>query len=558
MAKGDDAKMKKRNKANRKKIEKRDSKASVSTRVAAIIASKKRRKSGKRRMCEGMCFSLPTPDDPFNDMHGKQDFKGMEPKKKRSSKEDKSGLVNGKDAALRKGTQARNVTKLNQLEVDLKDEQKGSVISINDLGQKCLVDPEGKVQVIEKEGNHGRHGWAFENSDCPSKFLIMCLNSIESALRQDGTHISEEDKPLFVNAWGVEFWKCYSAGKDILETSGSSSSVEQIAWMVSIAADTIARKEKEGLTFASPFLLFLVPSQEKAVKVRAICKPLKALGIHTVSIHPGASLDHQIQGLKSCEPEFLVSTPERLLELVTSKAIDISGVSLLVVDGLKPLSNGGFPDMIKTIRQSILGNPLTVVFDDCFSHASVPLVQNLLLGSTYRLSLNDTITSLSSCIIQSVNVCASEEEKLSKGIQILDEVNCNKLYSQPLKVLYILGKDSKFRELATALKIKGYSISTGPSCTISNFKNSKMKPSVSIIDVDQISTANLEEYEIVIIPSFVLPIDSYVHVLTRMARHTINGMLHSFVTKENSALAGPLIEILEQCGQAVPEALRHL
>ena len=88
--------------------------------------------------------------------------------------------------------------------------------------------------------------------------------------------------------------------------------------------------------------------------------------------------------------------------------------------------------------------------------------------------------------------------------------------------------------------------------------DSKMKPSVSIIDVDEISTANLEEYEIVIIPSFVLPIDSYVHVLTRMARHTINGMLHSFVTKENSALAGPLIEILQQCGQAVPEALRNL
>ena len=35
--------------------------------------------------------------------------------------------------------------------------------------------------------------------------------------------------------------------------------------------------------------------------------------------------------LKSCEPEFLMSTPERLLELVTSKAIDISGVSLLVI-----------------------------------------------------------------------------------------------------------------------------------------------------------------------------------------------------------------------------------
>lgn len=34
--------------------------------------------------------------------------------------------------------------------------------------------------------------------------------------------------------------------------------------------------------------------------------------------------------LKSCEPEFLVSTPERLLELISMKAIDISGVSMLV------------------------------------------------------------------------------------------------------------------------------------------------------------------------------------------------------------------------------------
>ena len=34
--------------------------------------------------------------------------------------------------------------------------------------------------------------------------------------------------------------------------------------------------------------------------------------------------------LKSREPEFLVATPERLLELISLKAIDISGVSLLV------------------------------------------------------------------------------------------------------------------------------------------------------------------------------------------------------------------------------------
>ncbi|KAK7243990.1 hypothetical protein RIF29_38805 [Crotalaria pallida] len=42
---------------------------------------------------------------------------------------------------------------------------------------------------------------------------------------------------------------------------------------------------------------------------------------------PVAELD---KDLGSCEPEFLVSTPKRLLELVSLKAVDISGVSMLV------------------------------------------------------------------------------------------------------------------------------------------------------------------------------------------------------------------------------------
>ena len=215
---------------------------------------------------QGMCFSLPTPEDPFNNRHDKKNFKRKGRKNKIPSQEDEEDFVKGEGAAQGNEKQSSNLENENVKVVDFMDDEEGLVISVNDIDQKCLVDPEEKVQVIEKEGNHGQDRWAFENST-PSKFLFMCLNSIENALRHDGTYISEEEKPLFVNDWGVEFWKCYSAGKDILETSGVCSSIEQIAWIVSIAADTIARKEKEGQSFASPFLLFLVPSQEKAAKV---------------------------------------------------------------------------------------------------------------------------------------------------------------------------------------------------------------------------------------------------------------------------------------------------
>ncbi|XP_031264343.1 uncharacterized protein LOC116122655 [Pistacia vera] len=474
MTKGDDSVMRKKNKARRKKLNKKESSSKVSARVAAVIAAKKRRKSGTRRQCQGMCFSLPTPDDPFNDRHGKKEFQTKETKKKMPLQADKKAFVKGKSDILKKGTNGKNngmvdcVERINKKVINLKNEQSKSITSIDNMGLRSPINfGRTEIQLNGKGFANGHQVQASENSDCPSKFLILCLNAIQNALHHEGTYSVEEGKPLFVNSWGIDFWRCYSSETDILETSGSSSTTEQIAWMVSTAADNIARKEKEGFSFSSPFLLFLVPSQEKAAKVRSVCKPLKPLGIHTVSLHPGAALDHQINGLKSCEPEFLVSTPERLLELVSLKAIDISGVSMLVVDGLQSLGNGGHLSTVNSIRQSISGKPHTVLFSDCLGYASVPAVQNLLTGSVYRLSLNDSISSQSSCIIQSISVFASEEEKLLKGIQLLDHAYANHLSSQPLKVLYVAGKDSRFQKLVSSLNLKGYSISVGSNSIVS-------------------------------------------------------------------------------------------
>ncbi|XP_015581917.1 ATP-dependent RNA helicase DBP3 [Ricinus communis] len=562
MAKGDDTVTKKRNKAKRKKLN-RENSSNVSARVASIIAAKKRRLSGKRRMCQGMCFSLPTLDDPFNERHGRMDINVKDKKKKVNTRE----FVKGKNASLNKETlnrkngEADHLKRKNEKLVNLRGEMKNSIIFSNNLGQKIALDTENrKVQLNGNDLNHQEQ--ACDYSDGPSKFFILCLNAIEKALRHDGTY-NDEEKPLLVNPWGLEFLKFCSIGKDILETSGSSCTIEQIAWIVSIAADAIARKEKEGLSFSSPFLLFLVPSQEKAAKVRMVCKPLKDLGVHTVSLHAGASLDHQIRGLKSCEPEFLVSTPERLMELISLKAIDITGVSFLVVDGLDSLYQDGSLGSLKSIRQSISGNPHTVAFNNLFNHACVPALQNLFVGSINRLSLSDSICSQSACIFQTIEVCTSEQKKLSKVVQVLRGAYDDQLCSHRLKLLFIVENNKKAASLVKILKSNGYSVSTESNCEVSNVdtsldSNCRMKPVVSVINAEHISTADLGVYEIIILPNFVLSIDNYIQILTRMARHTTHGILHSFMTEEDALLAGPLIEILEQCGQAVPETLRTL
>ncbi|MBA0841508.1 hypothetical protein Goarm_003996 [Gossypium armourianum] len=607
MAKGDDAVRRKKNKAQRKKLNRKSDSSTVSARVASIIAAKKRRKAGKRRICQGMCFSLPTPDDPFNERLDKKDISRREPQKPKPSKLDRKVSAKGKDSVATKGSVLGH-------NVALKDEQKKSVTLINNMGKSRHIDS-GKMEIQQdgkKVGLHGNQEQACKSSDFPSKYLILCLKAIEDTLYPDGTYNGEEGKRLFVNPWGIEFWKCYSAGKDILETSGSSSDFEQIAWIASTAADVISRREKEGHLFTGPFLLFIVPSKEKALKVRSLCKPLKAQGIHTVSLHPGASIDHQINGLQSCEPEFLVSTPERLLELVSLKATDISGVSMLVIDGMESASGGCYLDTVKSVRQSISGKPHTLVFFNSFNNAYVPAVQSLLTGLVYRLSLNDSVASQSAGIIQSIHVCSSKEERTMKplnvrivlrvqhvvinqeglilpccslgllhhihtvlshallvlfwrreGIQALDNAYSNQIIAQHLKVLYVVGKDNNIQKLVSAVKFKGYSISMSSYLNSMESGNSldcggRMRPTVSIIDTENISCTDLGEYGVVIIPDFVLSIDDYLQILTRMARHTVNGVLHSFLTKDDSQHAGPLIEILEQCGQEVAEELRNL
>ncbi|KAL3523542.1 hypothetical protein ACH5RR_016376 [Cinchona calisaya] len=392
MGKSDDSIRRRKNKKDRKKQENKDS-SKVSNRIASIIAAKKRRLSGKRRKCQGMCFSLPTPEDPFNNRNGETDE--VKNKKRRADSRIDRARIDKKRVSSRKKDNG-NADVLEEKLAKLKKFENKPIESVqvlSSIGKKAMVKlRKTDAQVLRASGNNTDLAGPEVSQDCPSKFLILCLNSIQNALQHENA-FSSEDRPFFVHKWGVEFWKFYSSGKDILETSGSNSTSEQIAWVTSCAADTIARKEKEGMSFSSPFLLFIVPSQEKAAKVRQICKPLKALGIHTVSLHPGASIDHQIRGLKSCEPEFLLSTADRLLELVSLKEVDISGISLLVIDGFETDTNNGLLDSIKLIRQSISGSPQTVVFCNGSTDLSTPVLQKLLQGSVCRISL-DNLTYL--------------------------------------------------------------------------------------------------------------------------------------------------------------------
>lgn len=519
MAKGDDALARKRGKVRRKRM--RSSENAVSTRVAAIIASKRRRKTGKRRGCEGMCFSLPSPEDPFNDRHGKKKKDGASP---------------NPDAA----------------------------ISDDEPPKKKLKPPPKEKAAAAAGGGRGRRKNPVapeleageEKYDRPSKFLVVCLNAIRDAAAAgvDGDLVHEDA------SWGLEFWKCCSASppSDVLHAGEGCAPPGLAAWLISAACDIVARKEKLGVVVPCPFLLYIVPSQERALEVRLICKPLKSLGIHSVSLHPGASVEHQISGLKSCEPEFLISTPERLLELVSRKAIDISNVSMMAIDGLKTFMDLNISDKLYSIKGAISSDAQITIFNDTCDQSAVPVVKSLLRGRITKLSVNDcSLNHRSAFIAQHIHFCPSEEKKATQVKEILEHV-LDSSASKTAKVLLVAADDHEAQNLASSLKLQTCAVIDDTHRGTFTICSSKGLINVLVKGQDSLAKSDIEEFEIVVVSDLPRSIDDYKEIISGMSRHAVSGEVHVIFSNDNAALADPLADVLSKCGQMVPKFVRKL
>uniref|UniRef100_A0A0A9B2C3 DEAD/DEAH-box helicase domain-containing protein n=1 Tax=Arundo donax TaxID=35708 RepID=A0A0A9B2C3_ARUDO len=467
-----------------------------------------------------MCFSLPTLDDPFNDRHGKK-RKGDEPADDTPAAAAKAKDDNPKrkkDSSTKKQPPAK--------------------AAANDMRERDAARDEGSVDY-----------------DRPSKFLVVCLNAIRDA-------VAPEDGGGRIHGagdWGVELWRCCSAAApcDVVDTSGACATLEQTAWLVSTACDIVTRKERLGVFVPCPFLLYLVPSREKALQVRSICKPLKPLGIHSVSLHPGASIEHQMSGLRSCEPEFLISTPERLLELVSLKAIDVSNVSMLVVDGLKSFMDLNFSDKILSIRAAISSNPQITIFNDSYDKNAAMMVRNLVHGRITRLSINDSVTSRSAFIAQCVHSCPLEEQKTSKVKEILEKI-LKSHAKKTSKVLLVAASDKSAQRLSSSLKLENCTVtddSHGNSFTICS---SVGLMNVLVKDRETMAMSDIEQFETVLVVDLPPSVDEYVEILTGAARHVVGGELHSVFCNADAPIAKPLVELLANCGQEVPHFLKKL
>ena len=150
------------------------------------------------------------------------------------------------------------------------------------------------------------------------------------------------------------------AGRDVL--AGAQTGTGKTAGFVL----PILQRLAAGEATRAPRALVLTPTRELAAQVAQSARDYgKYLPLRVLQVFGGVNINPQITGLRSgCD--ILVATPGRLLDLAQQRAVDLSGVSVLVLDEADRMLDMGF---IHDIKRVIKLCP--------------PKRQNLLFSATY-------------------------------------------------------------------------------------------------------------------------------------------------------------------------------
>ncbi|MCO5552301.1 hypothetical protein L7F22_005813 [Adiantum nelumboides] len=401
------------------------------------------------------------------------------------------------------------------------------------------------------------------------------------------------------------------SGRDLM-ASAQTGSGKTAAFCLPIIASILwdCGWSKTTRTFAScaPFALVLSPTRELTCQIHAEAKKFSdQTSLRVAVVYGGTPIGAQINQLRQ-GADILVATPGRLKDLIERKKVSLSQVKYLVLDeadrmldmGFEPqirciveeadmpsvdqrqtmLFSATFPEEIKELARNFLSNSIfisvgrvgsstnlilqKVEYVDEFNKRNSLLelvkVQQMNNGNTGKvLAINVNLLILDKAfgvIKKAKSITYVNELKLELWMSLI--YNCTK--KQGLMVVFAETKrevDSLEKWLCQmgfrATSIHGDRTQYERDRALKSFREGK-KPILIATDV---AARGLDVPDVSQVVNYELPkeIDSYVHRIGRTGRAGKMGTAVSFFCDKDTSLAKPLVKLLTESKQTVPEWL---
>ena len=277
--------------------------------------------------------------------------------------------------------------------------------------------------------------------------------------------------------------------------------------------------------------LILAPTRELAEQINDVIKELAPrTGLKSVTIYGGVSHGRQISDLRG-KPQIIVACPGRLLDHMSGRTIDLSGIEVLVLDEADRMCDMGFLPDIKKIIQKIPSERQTLLF----SATMPPEIQQLTNGiqndpAIVRVKMESPVASVSHAMYQ-VN-------QKSKPAVLHHWLGENK---DALVVVFTKMKHTAKR-LAEQLSKKGEFVTSlhgnlsqaKRQHSLNGFKDGRFR----VLIATDIAARGIDVKGITHVVNYDMPenLDAYIHRTGRAGRASATGEAVSFVTKSDTGL----------------------
>ncbi|MBI4895703.1 MAG: DEAD/DEAH box helicase [Candidatus Aenigmarchaeota archaeon] len=155
-------------------------------------------------------------------------------------------------------------------------------------------------------------------------------------------------------------------GKDIIGESMTGSG-KTAAFAIPIVQKMEAKKGVQAL--------ILAPTRELAMQIsQEFEKFSKYMGLHVAIVYGGVSIVPQIDRIR--HSEIVVGTPGRLVDHLTRRTLDLSGLKVMVLDETDRMLDMGFIDDIRKIFSKVPNNRQTMLFSATVPEEIRYLTQN--------------------------------------------------------------------------------------------------------------------------------------------------------------------------------------
>jgi len=403
---------------------------------------------------------------------------------------------------------------------------------------------------------------------CPSP-----VSDFEDANFQDGIteffKSSGFQEPMPIQAQG---WPIAMSGRDLIAI-GQTGSGKTLGFLVPAIEHIIQAKMSGSNSGYNPKALIVAPTRELAQQTEAVFKKVqRKLGqprLQSACLFGGASRGVQLKNIRY-GVDIVIATPGRLLDFLQTRELSLEDTTYLVLDEADRMLDMGFEPQIRKILSQIRPDRQMSMWSATWPREVQSLAKNLLStaenskrGQHVHLNIGSADLQANKDITQQLVFVDRDYDKQAKLEELLDQIAGES--GSKVLVFCKTKRSADYieqhlrRQRHRAIAIHGDKSQNARDNALHSFRSGRSQ----ILVATDVAARGLDVDDISHVVNYDLPndVEDYIHRIGRTGRRGRKGTSVSLLTMyadDTIRLARPLIKVMKQAGQEVPQELEEM